>query len=96
MAVRVFLVLIRIILNSQIERVEIHGPPRPDRKTLFVEAVVLADRSLYRHYGSRQDTEQHIAQVLSAANRVRPRLTLSSSLPATCSFTHSRSHSLSQ
>ncbi|XP_045117790.1 uncharacterized protein LOC123508278 isoform X2 [Portunus trituberculatus] len=53
-----------------IQRVEMHGPPLPHRKTLFVEVVVLADVSLYTHYGSRQDAEEHIAQVLSVANRV--------------------------
>ncbi|MPC20223.1 hypothetical protein E2C01_013158 [Portunus trituberculatus] len=69
-AVRMFLVLISGTLNSQIQRVEMHGPPLPHRKTLFVEVVVLADVSLYTHYGSRQDAEEHIAQVLSVANRV--------------------------
>ncbi|XP_063886954.1 uncharacterized protein LOC135114799 [Scylla paramamosain] len=53
-----------------IQQVEIHGPPLPHRKTLFVEAVVLADHSLYRHYKSHQGAKQRIAQVLSVANRV--------------------------
>lgn len=55
---------------TTIQRIELHGPPLPDRKTLFVEVVVLADYSFYNHYGTRHDASQRAAQLLSVANKV--------------------------
>lgn len=50
-----------------------HGPPVTNRKTVFVEVVILADNSLYTHYRRKQaGALERVEQVLSVANRVRP------------------------
>lgn len=54
----------------QIRRIELYGPPLADQGTLFVEVVVLADYSFYKHYGTQRGASQRAAQLLSVANKV--------------------------
>ncbi|KAG0709488.1 Zinc metalloproteinase-disintegrin-like ohanin [Chionoecetes opilio] len=86
---------------TAVRRVELHGPPLTHRQTLYVEVVVLADHTFYRHHGTRQKRpstrgSHHGRRQQGKSNYTAPSSPRLSSFFHTSTVTDSQFHSHSQ